>query len=114
MATSMMNDERELRKKVYEQLCKVKNADDVYDLFSVLGYPTGILHEKSSRHMKDSFNFRRNDEQKIKEVYSILSFGTDLPVFLLETTTLSPQFIRSRCRKLLQDNIVQEKKNLKR
>lgn len=90
-----MDDEVELRKRVYDHLCKTESAGDVYDLFSILGYPSGILQEKSSKRIKSSFGFKQEDEERIREVYSVLSFEGSLPVFLLETTTLSPQFIRS-------------------
>jgi len=50
-----MNDEVELRKRVYDHLCKTASAQDVHDLFSILGYHSGILQERSSKRIKGLF-----------------------------------------------------------
>ncbi|MGP6219868.1 Eco57I restriction-modification methylase domain-containing protein [Caldiplasma sukawensis] len=90
-----MIDEAILREKVYEQVIKIESSKDVYDLFKILGYPETIVLGKSSKRKKTGFDFRKEDEEKIKEIFSILSFDKNLSVFLLETKTLHPSFVRS-------------------
>ncbi len=86
---------KEIRERIYQHITKINSAQDIFDLFKLLNYPKNILFDISSKRKKTSFDFRKEDEQRIKEVYSILSFDDKLPVFLLETTTLTPSFIRS-------------------
>ncbi len=84
-----------LRERIYQQVIKIGSAKDLFDLFGILGYPENIILDPSSKRKKSDFDFRKEDEERIKEIYSILSFKKDLPVFLLETTTLHPSFVRS-------------------
>ena len=86
---------KETREHIYQHITKIKSAQDIFDLFRLLDYPKDIVFDISSKRRKTSFDFKKEDEQRIKEIYSILSFGKDLHVFLLETATLAPSFIRS-------------------
>lgn len=67
----------------------------MYDLFSILGYPESSILDPSSKRKKTAFEFKKEDNERINEIYSILNVDEKLPVFLLETTTLVPSFIRS-------------------
>ena len=84
-----------LRERIYQQVIKIHSAKDLFDLFRILGYPEDIILDSSSKRKKSDFDFRKDDAERIAEIYSILSFKRDLPVFLLETTTLHPSFVRS-------------------
>ncbi len=84
-----------LREQIYQQVIKTRSAKDLFDLFKILGYPEGVILDPSSKRKKTDFDFRKEDEERIKEIFSILSFDKNLPVFLLETTTLNPSFVRS-------------------
>jgi len=86
---------KETRKHIYQHITKIKSAQDIFELFRLLNYPKDIVRDISSKRRKNSFDFRKEDEQRINEIYSILSFGEELSVFLLEVTTLTPSFIRS-------------------
>ncbi|MEM4091073.1 MAG: hypothetical protein QXQ46_10125, partial [Thermoplasmatales archaeon] len=90
-----MQNEYNLRKRIYQQVIKIKSANDIFGLFKVLGYPESIILNTSSKRKKSEFDFRKEDEERINEIYSILSFDSNLSVFLLETTTLHPTFVRS-------------------
>ncbi|MEM3488216.1 MAG: DNA methyltransferase [Nitrososphaerota archaeon] len=85
----------DLRKKLYEQIIKIDSAEDVFDLFKILNYPDKVMLDTSSKRRKSNFEFRKEDEDKIKEIYSILTFEEKLPLFLVETTSLAPSFLRS-------------------
>jgi len=84
-----------LREHIYQQVIKTRSAKDLFDLFKILGYPESVILDPSSKRKKTDFDFRKEDEERIKEIFSILSFDKNLPVFLLETTTLNPSFVRS-------------------
>jgi hypothetical protein len=90
-----MLDETILREKVYQHVKNIESSKDIYDLFKILGYPENIVLDKLSKRRKSDFDFKKEDDEKIKEIFSILSFDKNLNVFLLETTTLHPSFIRS-------------------
>ncbi|MBU4266500.1 MAG: hypothetical protein KKE96_04660 [Candidatus Altiarchaeota archaeon] len=85
----------ELREEIQKHISKLNSTEDIFDLFKLLNYPDKLLFDISSKRKKGVFDFKKEDSQRIKEIYSILSFDEKLPVFLLETTTLVPSFIRS-------------------
>ena len=82
----------QLKKDVQDHLGKIKSSKDIFALFKLLGYH---VYDTSSKRKKDSFDFKKEDGEKIKEIYSVLSFDEKLSVFFLETTVDSPSFIRS-------------------
>ena len=84
-----------LREHIYQQVIKTRSAKDLFDLFNILGYPESVILDPSAKRKKSDFDFRKEDEERIKDIFSILSFDKNLPVFLLETTTLHPSFVRS-------------------
>lgn len=90
-----MKDNTQLKREIREHISRFKSASDIFSLFKLLNYPDKILFDVSSRRKKDAFDFKKEDASRINEIYSILSFDEKLPVFLLETKTLTPSFIRS-------------------
>jgi hypothetical protein len=86
---------KEMRERIYKHITETSRPQDIFDLFKLLGYPEDVVFDVSAKRKKTSFDFKNEDDQRIKEIYSILSFEKKLPVFLLETTTLVPSFIRS-------------------
>jgi hypothetical protein len=90
-----MENDSALRERVYNKILKIEEAKGVYELFSVLGFPEDSILDLSSKRKKSTFEFKKEDNERIKEIYSVLNLDEKLPVFLLETTTLTPSFIRS-------------------
>lgn len=90
-----MKNEIKLRPEIQEHVNKIKSAKDIFELFKKLNYPSKILFDIKSKRKKTSFEFKKEDEERVKEIYSVLSFDEKLHVFLLETTTLIPSFIRT-------------------
>ena len=85
----------DLRENLYNQIVKINSVKDIFDLFKILNYPDKVLLNPSYKRKKDAFEFKKEDEDKIQEIYSVLTFGENLPLFLLETTSLAPSFLRS-------------------
>jgi len=90
-----MIDNIKLRREIREYIGKLKSAEDIFGLFKLLNYPDNILFDASYKRKKEEFDFKKEDVQRIKEIYAILSFDEKLPVFLIEAKTLTPSFIRS-------------------
>jgi len=47
-----MNEEAELRLRVYQKVSEIRTAGDIFDLFGILGYPKGVLHDKKLKKGK--------------------------------------------------------------
>ena len=91
----MMENDSTLKESVYNQILKTNDVKGVYELFNILGYPENSILEPSSKRKKSTFEFKKEDNERINEIYSVLNMEGKLPVFLLETATLTPSFIRS-------------------
>ena len=85
----------ELKKQIKKHLCTFKSAEDIFELFKLLNYPEENIFDTSYKRDKKDFEFKKEDYERIKNVYSVLNFEDNLPVFLLETTSLAPSFVRS-------------------
>ncbi len=90
-----MEVSKETRMRISEYLSKIKSAKDLFELFRTLNYPEDIVFDISAKRKKETFEFRKDDDEKIKEIYSILSIENKTHIFLLETTSIAPSFIRS-------------------
>ncbi len=84
-----------LKREIREYIGKLKSAEDIFGLFKLFNYPSDIIFDASYKRKKEEFDFKKEDVQRIKEIYAILSFDEKLPVFLIEAKTLTPSFIRS-------------------
>ncbi|MBS3152640.1 Eco57I restriction-modification methylase domain-containing protein [Candidatus Woesearchaeota archaeon] len=84
-----------LRKALQRHINELKSPADIYNLFRIINYPEKVIFDTTSKRKKSAFDFKKEDEQRIKEIYSVLSFDENLPVFLLEVSTLTSSFIRS-------------------
>ena len=90
-----MKNDSTLKESVYNQILKIKDVNGMYELFRILSYPESSILAASSKRKKTTFEFKKEDNERVNEIYSILNVEGKLPVFLLETTTLVPSFIRS-------------------
>lgn len=90
-----MKDEAQLREEVKRHLTNITGAGDIFALFKLLEYPASSIHDASYKRKKSSFDFKKEDEERIKEIYPVLTFDTKLPIFLLEVKSLTPSFVRS-------------------
>lgn len=79
-----MSTSPEFRAKIKATLETVNSAEKVYELFKVLEYPENIIFEQYSKRDISDFGFNKEDREKVRNIYTVMSFGQDLPVFLLE------------------------------
>lgn len=101
---------KQSREHIHKHLTEIKSAQDIFDLFKILGYPENVLFDVSAKRKKSSFDFNKEDDQKITEIYSILSFEDvvtqkrdKLPVFLLEVSTISNKSLIRNITKAFDD-----------
>ncbi len=98
-----MTNNLKLKKKIQTKLTKnLESPKDIFELFELLNYPKEILFDTSSKRRKSDFDFKKEDSKRIEEIYAVMGFKDkvtkkrkNLPVFLLETKTLTSSFIRS-------------------
>lgn len=88
-----------MKKRIKNHLYDLKSAKDIFELFKLLNYPENFFYDTSYKREIDDFNFRKEDSSRIAKIYSILNIQDNLPVFLLETSSLAPSFIRSVAKK---------------
>jgi hypothetical protein len=72
----------------------IASANDVYKLFHLLKYPEDKLFDPSYKRDVAEFEFKKEERDKIKVIYTVFSYEKDLPVFLMETTTTSHPFLK--------------------
>lgn len=89
-----MDAKTQNREKIGEFVPKISSANEIFELFQTLNYPKDVIFDPSSKRKLGEFDFKKDEREKIKSIYTVLSFGKDLPVFLIETTTLAPAFVR--------------------
>ena len=89
----------ELKKQIKDHISNLNSAEDIFTLFKLLGYPEENIFDTSYKRDKKDFNFKKEDYDRIENVYSVLNFEKKLPAFLLETKSLAPSFIRSVTKK---------------
>jgi hypothetical protein len=89
----MMN--ASLREKISEFLTTIRSPDHIYEFFKLLNYPEKVLLDSSFKRKIEEFDFKKEDRDKIKNIYTVLNFEKNLVVFIVETTSLASSLIKS-------------------
>jgi len=82
------------RYQVRDRIERLESPEDVFDLFRHLNYPQSSIRDPTFKRDIEGFDFAKDEKSKVKDIYTVLSLEDKLPVFLVETTTLSPSFVR--------------------
>ncbi|PAV05457.1 Eco57I restriction-modification methylase domain-containing protein [Methanobacterium bryantii] len=85
----------EFKKILKKQIIEINSAEGIFELFKTLKYPEEKMFDVTYKREITDFNFKKEDSERINGIYSILNFDENLPVFLLETCSLAPSFVRS-------------------
>jgi len=83
-----------IRHEIDNFIPQVKSADDIYNLFKLLNYPEDVIFPVVSKRKIKDFDFKEDINKEISNVYTILSFGKNIPVFLFECKSLKASIIR--------------------
>lgn len=84
----------ELREKISDFLGNINSAEEIYELFKLLNYPSDALLDSSFKRKLEEFGFKKELEGKVKNVYTVLNFEKNLVVFIVQTTGLETSLIR--------------------
>lgn len=82
------------RYQIRDRIERLESPEDVFDLFRHLNYPQSSIRDPTFKRDIEGFDFAKDEKSKVKDIYTVLSLEDKLPVFLVETTTLSPSFVR--------------------
>ncbi len=83
-----------LREEAKQFLPNIASAKGVYELFHLLKYPKDKLFDSSYKRDIDEFDFKKDEREKIKSIYTVFSYDKDLPIFLVETTSTTHPFVK--------------------
>ncbi|TRZ54627.1 hypothetical protein D4Q76_02070 [archaeon] len=89
-----MKNDTEFKENLKEFVSKIKNADDIYGFFRMLNYPKDIILDKSYKRKISDFEFRQDVKEKLRQIYLVMSFADNLPVYLVEAKDITSAFIR--------------------
>ena len=70
-----MTDDIKLRREIRECIGKLRSAEGIFGLFKLLNYPDNILFDTSCKRKKENFDFKKEDVQRIKEIYAVQGFS---------------------------------------
>ncbi|QHN06654.1 hypothetical protein FZP57_06130 [Methanothermobacter sp. THM-1] len=85
----------EFKKQIKDHISTIESAKGIYELFRLLNYPEEYLFDETYTRKKQEFQFRSEDIERIIQIYQVMSIEGEIPVFLIETKTLSQSFIRN-------------------
>lgn len=84
----------DFRYQIRDKIERITSPDDLFNLFRDLDYPQSSILDPSFKRDIEGFDFAKDEKAKIKDIYTILSLDDKLPVFLVETESMSPSFVR--------------------
>ena len=79
---------------------EINSPSKVYDLFRGLGYPEDMVLDPTYKRKVKEFDFSKEEQEKVKEIYTVFNYAGKLQIFLIETTTISPSFVRYLTKRL--------------
>ncbi|MBU3958049.1 MAG: Eco57I restriction-modification methylase domain-containing protein [Nanoarchaeota archaeon] len=89
-----MKNDVDFKENLKEFISKIKNADGIYEFFKMLNYPKDIILDKSYKRKISEFEFRQDVKEKLKQIYLVMNFADNLPVYLAEARDITSAFIR--------------------
>lgn len=93
-------DKIRIREEIRGFIPGIKSQRDVYGLFRVLNYPENVFFEPGSKRKLQDFDFKEEFAKEINNVYTILSFEKNIPVFLFEVSAVRLSLLRYITKKL--------------
>ena len=84
----------DFRYQIKDRIERLESPEDVFDVFRCLDYPPSSILDPTFKRDLEGFDFAKDEKSKVDDIYTVLSLEDKLPVFLVETTTLNPSFVR--------------------
>jgi len=85
----------ELKKEIKNHISTIESPSGIYELFRILNFPEEYIFDETYKRKKQEFGFRSEDIDRILHIYQVMLIEDRVPVFLIETKTLSKSFIRN-------------------
>lgn len=92
----------EIRERTENLIEDMDSLEKVYNFFDEIGYGSEVK-DTSYKRDKNNFSFKDDEKEKIREIYSIMDFDGNLPVFLIETKSLSSGHVKYISKRLSRD-----------
>ena len=83
-----------LRIQLQNFLPTINSAEDIFELFHKLKYPSAIFFDTKYKRKIEDFDFKAEEKQRIRNIYTVFSFEKNLTVFLVETTSFASKLIK--------------------
>jgi len=93
-------DKIKIREEIRGFIPGIKSQRDVYGLFKLLNYPENVFFEPGSKRKIQDFDFKEEFAKEINNVYTVLSFEKNIPVFLFEVSAVRIPLLRYISKKL--------------
>jgi hypothetical protein len=93
-------DKIRIREEIRGFIPGIKSQRDVYGLFRVLNYPDNVFFEPGSKRKLQDFDFKEEFAKEIDNIYTVLSFEKNIPVFLFEVAAVRLPLLRYITKKL--------------
>src|SRR3972149_5379909 len=74
---------------------EINSPTKVYDLFRGLGYPSDKILDPTYKRKVKEFDFSKEEQEKVKDIYTVFNYEGKLQIFLMEAINISPPIRRS-------------------
>ena len=81
-------------------LPRISSPGDIYHLFRLLKYPADILFDISYERNINEFDLKKEENEKINKIFTVMSFKYDLQIFLVEVNVFSHSLIKYLAKKI--------------
>lgn len=89
-----MSRDINIRHAIEEFVPRIESAKGIFGLFELLKYPKDTIFDPSYTRKIQEFEFKKEEEEKIEKIYTVLGYGQNLSVFLIECKSINSSFIR--------------------
>lgn len=89
-----MSRDINIRHAIEEFVPTIESAKGIFGLFQLLKYPADIIFDPSYTRKISEFEFKKEEEEKIEKIYTVLGYGQNLSTFLVECKSVNSSFIR--------------------
>ena len=92
-----MNDIKGFVQKIIPE---IDSPPKIYELFRGLGYPSDKILDPTYKRKVKEFDFSKEEQEKVKDIYTVFNYEGKLQIFLMETVNISPPILRSLTKRL--------------
>lgn len=95
-----MIDQAQIRDYVQKNVPLTDSPEKVYELFRGLGYPGDKILDPSYKRNIAEFGFAKEEQEKVKNIYTVFNYDGKLQIFLIEARTIQMSFVKYLTKRL--------------